>query len=38
MPETYQNPKTSGLNATINTTGPNVLSFEVVGPRREAKK
>ena len=37
MPETYQNPKTSGLNATIKTTGPNVLSFEVTGPRREAK-
>lgn len=37
MPETYQNPKTSGLSATIKTTGPNVLSFEVVGPRREAK-
>ena len=37
MPQTYQDPKTSGLNATIKTTGPNVLSFEVVGPRREAK-
>jgi len=38
MPQSYQNPKTSGLNATIKTTGPNVLSFEVSGPRREAKK
>jgi hypothetical protein len=37
MPPSYQNPKTSGLNATVNTSGPNVLSFEVVGPRREAK-
>ena len=37
MPQAYQDPKTSGLNATIKTTGPNVLSFEVTGPRREAK-
>ena len=37
MPQTYQDPKTSGLNATIKPTGPNVLLFEVVGPRREAK-
>jgi hypothetical protein len=37
MPQVYLDPKTSGLNATIKTTGPNVLSFEVAGPRREAK-
>jgi hypothetical protein len=33
MPPTYQNPETSGLMATISERGPNVLEFEVTGPR-----
>jgi len=33
MPPTYQNPETSGFMATISERGPNVLEFEVTGPR-----
>jgi hypothetical protein len=38
MPPKYQDPETSGLTAVISDTGPNVLSFEVVGPRREVRQ
>ena len=34
MPQKYEKPETSGLTATISDKGKNVLSFEVVGPRR----
>jgi hypothetical protein len=34
MPPKYRNPDPSGLTATIVEKGPNVLSFEVAGPRR----
>jgi hypothetical protein len=37
MPPRYQNPETSALTAAISEHNTNVLSFEVVGPRREAK-
>ena len=38
MPPKYDNPETSGLTATIVERGPNVLSFDVVGPRQKAPK
>ena len=34
MPPKYEKPDTSGLTATINEKGKNVLSFAVEGPRR----
>lgn len=34
MPPKYEKPETSGLTATINDKGKNVLSFAVEGPRR----
>jgi hypothetical protein len=34
MPPKYEKPDTSGLTATINDKGKNVLSFAVEGPRR----
>lgn len=37
MPQRYEQPDTSGLSATISESGKNVLSFDVTGPRREAK-
>lgn len=36
MPPRYQNPETSGLTATINDIGSNLLSFEVCGPQKTA--
>jgi hypothetical protein len=38
MPPSYQNPETSGLTATISERGPNVLEFEVAGPRSRPAK
>lgn len=38
MPPKYRDPAKSGLTATINEKGKNVLSFEVVGPPQITKK
>lgn len=38
MPPKYADPEKSGLTATINAKGKNVLSFEVIGPPQIAKK
>jgi hypothetical protein len=37
MPAQYQQSDTSGLTAEVSERGPNVLSFEVIGPRRDVK-